>query len=255
MDVISVTVAFNDETQGYPITPRKVPLSVLRELTADFAEFIRASDDVDGSRVDVAVVEGSLAFSTGPIYAPVLAHDIESLGRSVDLSELHNKRRVLVQKWQTKVREGQGRRVVISIGAKHKPIVIDARSQFRVEQAEPWVMVERYLHGELVDLGGSKNSNAHVRLPDGQTLVVRTDRDLIRAEKSNLVYRTVHMRIRAELNLDTSELRNPALIEFVDYSPKFDPVAHARLTEEGDRAWGDIKDAAGWVRELRGGDQ
>jgi hypothetical protein len=80
-------------------------------------------------------------------------------------------------------------------------IAISSQTNFRAANEQRLVSVERYIRGEVVDLGGATQPNAHIKLPDGKTLVVRTDRDLIRSETENHLYKQVHLRIRAKLDL------------------------------------------------------
>jgi hypothetical protein len=92
----------------------------------------------------------------------------------------------------------------------------------------------------VVDLGGATQPNAHIKLPDGKTLVVRIDRELIRSETENHLYKQVHLRIRAKLDLETGDLSDAQLVEFMHYSPQFDETAFARLTAKGEEAWKDV---------------
>jgi hypothetical protein len=115
------------------------------------------------------------------------------------------------------------------------------------------VQVERYIRGEIQDLGGSTKANAHVRLPDGRTLKVTTEKGLLRDDSINRLYKTAMLRVRAEYNVLTRELRNARLIEFVSHSSTVDEEELARLARRGAAAWKDVGDATAWVDELRGG--
>lgn len=256
MEAISLTIALHDESRGYAISPQRVPLSVLSSFTVDVQAFLRGSgNEVDLAEVEVAVVEGSLALSIAPVIAPQLLHDIHLLQGSIDLSKIDSKRRTVIERWQSATRNSLSRTIRIASPSLDRVIVIDHNTNFRALDIEKWVDVERYIHGELMDLGGVKKSNAHIKLPNGKTLTVRTDRDLIRAKSDNMVYRIVHLRIRAKYNLDTGELKDPSLIEFVNYEPKFDEDAFDRLAQRGAEAWKGVDDAAQWVRRLRGSNE
>lgn len=82
-------------------------------------------------------------------------------------------------------------------------------------------------------MGGSTQANAHIKLPEGKTPVVRADRNLIRAETENHLYKEVHVLIRASMDLATGELIDAQLVEFGHYEPKFDQQQFARLTADG----------------------
>jgi hypothetical protein len=112
--------------------------------------------------------------------------------------------------------------------------------------------VERYVRGEIEDLGGHTRANAQVRLPDGKTLVVSTERELLRAEKLNRLYKPAMVRITAEYNVVTREYRDAQLIAFVEHGAALDEPELTRLTERGAQAWAGVGKASDWVDELRG---
>ncbi len=249
-----VTIAIEDESHGYAISPERVPLSLMKEFSADVETFLKGGEkEVDVKTITVAVVKGSYALETEPMVAPMLFADLFQLLKSSDLSLIDPKRKSVVAKWQSTAKSVATRAVKIMCG-NLATLTIDRNTDFRLIEPEPWVDVERYVHGELMDLGGVASPNAHIKLPDGKNLTIKTDRGLIRAEKENLVYRNVHVRIRAKYNIATGEMRGASLIEFVEYAPRFDEAAFERLTANGREAWKDVEDPAGWVRKLRGGE-
>ncbi|NJN00650.1 MAG: hypothetical protein HC793_03360 [Aquincola sp.] len=128
-----------------------------------------------------------------------------------------------------------------------------AATDFHTEDANEWVQVERYVRGELTEVGGSRNVNAHVRLPDGRSLQVDATRDQLRSERENRLYKPVMVRFSAEFNVRSNEYRAARLIEFADYRPSFDEKAMQRLTDRGAKAWADVNDAAAWVEGVREG--
>ena len=68
------------------------------------------------------------------------------------------------------------------------------------------------------------------------------------------LYKTAMLRIKAEFNVLTRELRNARLMEFVEYVDQIDEADLARLTRRGASAWKDVRDPTAWVDELRGGE-
>lgn len=133
-------------------------------------------------------------------------------------------------------------------------MLVTAQSDYRSDDADQWVRVERYVRGEIMDLGGATRPNAHVKLPDGRTLTVAAPRELLAAEERNRLYKPAMLRIRAQYNVLTQELRNAELIEFVEYAPRFDAEAFERMTRRGAERWKDVPDASAWVEQLRGSD-
>ncbi len=133
-----------------------------------------------------------------------------------------------------------------------RPILVSADTDFHADDADQWVRVERYVKGEVEDMGGHKRVNAHIRLPDGKSLLVEADRQLLRDEKVNRLYKPAMVRISAEYNVATREYRNARLLEFVEHDVRIDERALDRLKQRGAQAWADVPDAGDWVDRLRG---
>ncbi len=255
MDAQPVTIALMDTSQGYEATPERVRLSALATFTQEVADFLRGqARELDPAAVEVAVKSGSVQIVTQPLaVAPTLFRDIQSLLDSELLDSLDGKRRKVIERWQKLARSTRGWSYRISTPSPTRPIFIDADTDFRADDADQWVQVERYVRGEIQDLGGATKANAHVRLPDGSTLWVGTDRDVLRDDTVNRLYKPAMLRIRAQYNVLTRELRDAQLIEFVQYEPHFDATELERLNRRGTQAWKDVLDASTWVDELRGG--
>lgn len=255
MEPITITIALEDESRGYEISPSRVPIDELIQFAKDVKEFIQGTDkEVSKDDLEVAVVKGSLAFSSQPLQAPKLGVDLEKLSKSFDISTIDTKRRAIIEGWQKSSKSKTGRSFKILSSAISGKISITTETNFRQIAREHWVEVERYVRGELQEMGGVKSTNAHLRMQDGKSLTIKTDKQLIREQSENHVYHDVTIRIRAKLNLSTGELRDAELIEFVNYAPRYDDKQFRKMTAKGRKAWAEVEDPAQWVRELRGSD-
>lgn len=255
MEAQRITVALLDSTAGYEASPDRVRLADLADFSADVSSFLRGDDkDVDTKTLDVAVRKGSLAIETAPLLsAPGLFRDLRTLLGGELLDTLDAKRREVMERWQKAARHSRQLAYRITAPFLEHAILINAESDYRVDDADQWVQVERYIRGEIQDLGGATRANAHVKLPDGRSLTVTTERDVLRNDTVNRLYKMAMLRIKAEYNVLTRELRKARLVEFVEYAPAVDDDALARLTRRGAAAWRDVPDATAWVDELRGG--
>lgn len=253
MDAQRITLSLEDQAGGFETTPERVRLGDLVRFTEDVQVFLRGTTrEVDTQSLEVSIQRGSLSIVTTPIpAAPLLFKDLRALAAGVALDGIDAKRQEVVQRWQKSARAGAA---VIRISAPmlDHAIVVDAASDFHTDDADQWVQVERYIRGEVQDLGGAVRPNAHVKLPDGRTLTVTTDKDLLRNEKVNRLYKMAMLRIKAELNVLTQELRNARLLEFVEYDQRVDEDGLQRLISRGDDAWKDVDDPTAWVDGLRG---
>nr|WP_315592952.1 hypothetical protein [uncultured Cupriavidus sp.] len=251
MDTNLITISLEDDSPGYKISPARVPLATLAAFAGEVRDFLKGTGkDGDADAAEVAVVSGSLSVEAR-YSSPSLARDLQILSATFNTDGIDPKRRAILQRWQSAAQK----RGALTVSIKTQEgvlIAISSQTNFRAESERRLVNVERYVRGEMVDLGGATQANAHIKLPDGKTLVVRTDRDLIRSETENHVYKQVHLRIRAKLDLETGELTDAQLVEFVHYSPNFDQQAFDNLTVRGDEAWKDVDDPAEWVRKIRG---
>lgn len=255
MEAQRITVALIDHSAGFEASPERVRLGDLADFSADVATFLRGEDkDVDTKTLEVAVRKGSLAIETVPLpFAPGLFRDLRALLDGELLDNLDAKRREVMERWQKAARQTRQLAYRISAPFLDRPIVVNAESDYHADDADQWVQVERYIRGEIQDLGGVTKANAHVKLPDGRTLKVTAERDILRDDTVNRLYKLAMLRIKAEYNVLTRDLRNARLVEFVEYAPTVDEEELARMTRRGANAWKDVGDATAWVDELRGG--
>ncbi|NYT66884.1 hypothetical protein H0A58_13040 [Alcaligenaceae bacterium] len=253
METYPITLALKDSSRGYEISPARVPAVLLAEFSKDVIDFIKGSGRQDVSSIEVSIKEGSLAIVADNISIPSVFHDLKTIESSGDLSRIDSKRRAFVEKWQSRAKKTQGLAVRITTKILDRDLVISRSSDYKNMGTARLVNVERYIRGEIQDLGGVSTPNAHVLTADGQKLTIKTTRDLVRSEPKNRVYQDAHMRIRGKLNLDTNELVDIELISFVEYAPTFTKKDMENLVAKGRQAWADVDDPAEWVRSMRGG--
>lgn len=255
MEAQSITFSLIDRSAGFEVSPSRIRLSDLSDFAADVQAFLKGEGkEVDPSSLDVAVVAGSFAIQTAPLStAPSLFRDLRALVGSELLDGIDAKRREVVDRWQKLARGARRLTVEIAAPFLSTPLVINPESDFRADDADQWVQVERYVRGEILDLGGATKANAHVRLPDGRTLRVTTERSVLRDDTTNRLYKPAMLRITAQYNVLTRDLREARLVEFVEYAPSFDEAEMSRLNRRGVQAWKDVASATDWVDDLRGG--
>ena len=253
MEAQRILIRLHDESAGYAVTPGRVPLAMLRTFAADVLEFLRVDGPGgDASGLEVGVVEGSLGLQTAPMADPGLLGDLRWLSQSERLDAVNPRRRAVVERWQKAAHGTRQSRYEISAPMLAAPVIISAATDYHADDADQWVRVERYVRGEIEDLGGSTRANAHIRLPDGKTLTVDTDRAVLRDDKINRLYKPAMVRINAEYNVVTREYRNARLVEFVEHDTRIDERELERLFERGAKAWRDVPNGADWVEALRG---
>jgi hypothetical protein len=112
--------------------------------------------------------------------------------------------------------------------------------------------VEKYLHGIVVDMGGSTKANVHLKLENGVTLTIASTQDKLARGEQNRLYRPALLHVSAEENLLTGELRNLNLFDFEVHQPSYDDDEFNLMVERGTKAWADVPDATAWLETLRG---
>jgi hypothetical protein len=254
MQPLVITFAFDDDAQALPATPASVALGSLREFTKDVEDFLRGDDkEVDCTNLMVAVVAGSFGLRTAPIaLAPALVRDLALLARTQTIDAVSERRRNVLLGWQKRARGVRRQRFRIEASNLASPLRVDASTDYRSDDADQWVRVERYTRGEVVEVGGARSVNAHIKLPNGITLAVDATREQLRDDRANRLYKPAMVRFSADFNVITSQYRGAKLIAFEEYEPKFDEKSFNRLTDRGAKAWADVDDAAEWVEGLRG---
>jgi hypothetical protein len=249
-----ITISLDDKSGGFETTPDRVRLADLSRFSQDVNDFLRGNNkEVDTKSLEVSIKHGSLAIETMPISsAPQLFADLKALSGSPLLTKIDTKRREIIEKWQKKVRGLQTLAYKISAPFLQTSLIINIESDYHSDDTDYWVDVERYLYGEILDMGGATYANTHIRLESGQVLKVITDKEKLRKEEINRLYKRATLRVTAKYNIQTEELRNIELIEFVSQASPLTDDEYHRLVSRGTEAWKDVKNATEWVDDLRG---
>lgn len=116
-----------------------------------------------------------------------------------------------------------------------------------------WTDAEFYFYGILKDAGGKSIANIHLDTQDYGYLSIETGEEFLRERKENLLYREFGVRARGKQNIETGEIdtKSLALIELIDYQPKFDNEYLNSLIKKAKKSWSNI-DPDEWLVNLRG---
>lgn len=242
---------------GEDITPRTIGLSQFNEFNRQVELFIAGSDRSKLNQVHIQIEDGSYILRTAVSSAPTmtsLISDLKLLERQDALGEVDPKRAEIVQRWQAHSKVDHDIAYAIHPeGKSFPPLRISHKTDYRIGEVQPWVTVEKYLHGEIMDMGGAETVNIHLRLTRSRkTVIIGASQDYLREQEENRLYRKALLHVQADQHYRTRELRNIRLIAFADYDPTYSEDALDRFAVEGAKAWADVPDAVGWVRELRG---
>jgi hypothetical protein len=242
---------------GVEITPDTIGLSRFNEFNRQVEEFIGGSDRLPLDQVRVHVEPGSYKLVTRlpAIVLSSVESDLRALEREDSLGELDPRRAQVIERWQARAKSKPELSYTIRPPDEPMhPVEVSARSDFRVGEVIPWVKVEKYLFGTVVDMGGATKANVHIRLDDSGKLVrIGSDQEYLHDQEENHLYRKVLVRVEARQHYRTGELKDLRLLSFEDHHPAYDEDALDRFAAAGKASWADVPDASGWVEQLRGG--
>ena len=252
----AIEFVLHGKVEGQEITPRTIGLSQFNEFNQQVEQFIGGSQKLKLDQVHVEIAESSylLRVLLPVVVASSLEPDLKLMARQDVLGELDFKRAEVVQKWQARSKNNPDLFYEVrSRGEGFAKVRISRETDYRIGEIIPWVAVEKYLFGEVVDMGGTQKANIHLKLDKGgKTLLVGAAQGYLRDQEQNRLYHKALLHVRAEQHYKTGELRNVHLISFMDYQPGYDEAALDRFAATGAKAWADVPDAAKWVREARG---
>lgn len=256
--VEAIEFVMRGQVDGVEITPRTIGLSQFNEFNQQAEVFLAGSERLALGEAHVEILEGSYRLR---VLLPVIAlaavePDLRLLAREDALGEIDSKRAEIVTRWQARSKAAETLTYEIRPGTAALPAVrISKASDYHVGEVSPWVAVEKYLLGTVVDMGGAQKANVHVRLEDtGRVVKIGASQGYLHDQQENRLYHKILVHVRAEQHHRTSDLRNLQMIGFVDYQPVYDEAALDRFAATGREAWRDVPDAAAWVREVRGGE-
>ncbi len=253
----SIEFVLHGKVEGVEITPKTIGLSQFNEFNQQVEAFISGSQKLKLDQAHVEIAKGSyvLRVLLPTIVAASLETDLKLMTRQDVLGELDYKRAEVVQKWQARAKANP--ELTYEVRPQSESLSgfqISQQTDFRIGQIVPWVAVEKYLFGQIVDMGGVQKANIHLKLDrGGTTVLVGANQGYLREQSENRLYHKALLHVRAEQHYQSGDLRNVQLIAFMDYKPSYDEDALDKFASKGAKAWADVSDAAGWVRELRGG--
>lgn len=116
-----------------------------------------------------------------------------------------------------------------------------------------WVEAELYFYGTLVDAGGKDKSNIHLETKDFGTIVVSVDRETLKNEERNLLYKEYGLQAIGKQNIVTGEIDRSSLklLKIIDYNPTFDKnYLNGLINKVGNRF--DGIDVDEYISKIRG---
>lgn len=116
-----------------------------------------------------------------------------------------------------------------------------------------WADAELYFYGTLVDAGGKDKSNIHLETKNYGTIVVSVEREILKNEERNLLYKDYGIQALGKQNIETGEIDRSSLklLKIIDYEPSFnESYLDELINKVGDRFNG--MDVDEYISKIRG---
>lgn len=116
-----------------------------------------------------------------------------------------------------------------------------------------WADAEFFFYGELTNAGGKNDPNIHLVTKEAGTLLIDVDKEFLKHQDENILYKEFGVRVQGKQNIATGELdkRNLKLIDLVDYNSRFDEQYLSTLISKVGNKFSGL-DVDNWINEIRG---
>lgn len=250
-----IKFVLSGHVDGVAISPRTISLKLFNEYNRQVADFISGKDQISLDDVQVTIEEGSYAIraTLGLSLFQSLLPDIQLLNKSSSLEAMDAKRAAIVASWQARAKSDQSiSEYRIESHDETISIKVNKLTDYHLASNDVLIDVEKYVLGEVVDMGGSTKANVHLDLGAGlKTMIIAASHDYLRDRDKNLLYRKVIAHIKAKQNKATGELSAERLIGLTEYNPKKSVETLSIHLGSKKSRWAEIPDHVAWVRKLR----
>ncbi len=255
--------------QGIPISPDTWDVAELARFLQEVEILLRpevaSATDRAHNPITISYEEGSAQLRTRSSRArrertldlisragQAQAASVGDVAAAYDLAYLQPKQQKVIRSWFRQAQAFGDVYQILDPSTDDKVLLnIDRYTTLIEVDEEVWVPTEQYLQGRILSLGGINKTGLIIEVGQHRYPVEATQ-EMLEKQEVNRVYHEGILRVRAERQLLSGELRNIALLHFVDYAPKFDQKEHAQTTKQVSAAFADIENLAAWVAQLRG---
>ena len=203
--------------------------------------------------ISYTIEEGSVRhiFKTGFQAVITITAILSSLSdpRNIDKLELPTAR--AIEKLQQEARAKHYSYSFSTSQYEGELLQITPETNFRRSE-DVWVDAEVYLYGELTDAGGKERSNIHLDTKEYGIIKIDVDKDYLRNQKENLLYKEFGVRANGRQSVLTGEIdfNSLKLIDIHGYKPVFDKEYLSGLIAKASKSWKGV-DVDQFMSEIR----
>jgi hypothetical protein len=248
--------ALQDKLLDTDVSPSNISLPLMADYIKQVSAFLRGSSRTNLGEIKTEIIEGSFAVAvhdeTGVLEDAY--NDYRQIKGGQDLSGVDPARISVILEWRDAAVSNEDRKY--SLGEVLGDGIIDQMfidSSSTINQvSELWVNTELYVYGRVYDMGGKTKTNVHLLLENGSTIKAETKPEVLRSDDQNRLYKKQLVRISAEQNVETKEIRKERLLSFEHYSPVFDEDQYEVLARRIKSSWSHVVNVNEWVENSRG---
>lgn len=132
-------------------------------------------------------------------------------------------------------------------------LTISKETKYHIDE-NLWAEADLYFYGQLVDAGGSENINIHIKTTDYGILKISTEKEYLKNQQENILYKNFTIRAIGRQNINTGEIDTSSLtlLEMNQFDPRYNEDYLQGLIERATPHWKDIQDTEEWLSQIRG---
>lgn len=138
-------------------------------------------------------------------------------------------------------------------GNEPPSLVISRHTSYHINE-NLWANTEFYFYGTVINAGGKDKTNIHLQTKDYGLITIATPREVLEAQKENILYRHFTVRAKGRQNISTREMDTASfeLLEMTPFDPNYNDQYLANLIKKASPRWKGIHDADKWLSKIRG---
>lgn len=251
-----ITVTVKGKTTDGSLNPRDIDISETKEIISDVEVllFPTKAEREERPKVSYEVKEGSVKniFHTSAAKAIMFTALLTEVGIHERLELLDSKALAIIDKWQKNSYSSGREYEITSSVSPDKPIISITKETKYIAPQASWINASLYLYGKIYEEGGLNKVNLHI-LTDryGKLTVSATEEQLTSGE--NKLFKIYGLWVKGKQNIETGELKDLELIDYLTYQPEYDEIILQSLIEKASKNWNKIKNKDAWLSEVRGG--
>lgn len=255
MEQSFIDITVTGKTENGDLRPIDIDITETKELLTDAETllFPAKSERDERPKVSYSVQEGSVKnLFFVPVANVIMFSALMTEVGSRGTTELLQPKAVAVlDKWQKKA-YNTGREYLISSSVNSTPFIrINRDTKFIAPQTE-WINTSLYLYGEIFEEGGLSSSNLHILTDRYGRLTVDASREQL-TSGSNKLYNVYGLWVKGKQNIESGNLKDLQLIDFLTYNQSYDEVVLNQLIDKASASWAAIKNKDNWLQDVRGG--